>query len=250
MKRIPAWLLPFVLVACGGGGGGGNGGNNNGAPNPLVQAALELLEDCAADPIGTFESIIDTVRAFPSSSLPPITIGDPNGLEIPFNATPSAPVPELIGVFTFEDAGGTQIMPFTAGDLQGDVQNLVDGIANLPDGTKVTITIFAVPSISLDAGSLTQTMNGGLATDVEGLFRTTTGSCVVEVSFANETILSLLGEYPNLTADIMVTRNTDNLDGSVFFNGTSTAVIEVSINGTGPFQFEIDLDTGVVSSAD
>ena len=70
----------------------------------------------------------------------------------------------------------------------------------------------------------------------------------MDVSFADETILSLLGAYPNLTADVTITRDTDSLQGRVFFNGTSTAIIEVSINGTGPFQYELDLDTGLVTN--
>jgi hypothetical protein len=251
MKTLTAILLGLTLVACGGGGGGDGSDDGNIDPsNPQLQAALAVLEECIPAPLGTLQGVIDTVRAFPGASEPPLLISDPDGDQIPFNADPAtAPVPEILGVFTFRDPAGDPIMPFTAEDLQNDIGNLIDGIAGLPDGTAVDITLFAVPTLGLESGSLTQVIQGGLPTDVSGSFRTVEDTCSVELSFEDETILSLLGQYPNLTALVVVNREADALTGSVFFNGTSTAVVEVSINGTGPFQFEVDLDTGEITPA-
>jgi hypothetical protein len=248
MKISVTLLLALSLIACGGGGGGTTGGGNNGGNNLLQQAALAILGDCVADPVTTIGDIIGAVGAFPGAAAPPITIGDPDGNEIPFAADVGAPIPELLGVFSFRDDTGQAIMPFTAQDLQNDVNNLINGIAGLPNGTKVSVTVFAIPSRNVESASLTQTMQNGLPVDIGGFFRMVDATCSIDISFTGETILSLLGAYPNLTASIDLTSGEDVLDGSIFFNGTKTAVIEVSINGTGPFQFQLDLDTGVVTS--
>jgi hypothetical protein len=248
MKITLSLTLALLLVACGGGGGSApSGGNPNDPGNVQLQAALAILDGCIADPISTIGDIIATVGTFPGGAAPPIDIGDPNGNEIPFSAQAGAAIPEILGVFSFRDPSDQPIMPFTAQDLQNDINNLIAGIAALPNGTKVSITVFAIPSLSVESASLTQTMQAGLPTDIGGFFRMVDGTCSVDISFSGETILSLLGAYPNLTADFALTKDTDALEGSIFFNGTSTAVVEASINGTGPFQFELDLDTGVVT---
>jgi len=247
--KISCALLPvLLLVACGGGGGGDSNNGGNPAPNPQIEAALQILEDCLPGPLGTLQDIIGTVRAFPGSTEPPILIGDPNGNEIPFNADPAtAPLSEVIGIFTFRDPAGDPFMPFTAEQLQMDVGNLIDGIAGLADGSAVDITIFPIPTIGFESGSVTQVIQGGLPTDISGFFRTVLDGCNVDIAFADETLLSLLGTYPNMSALLTVNSEPDVLTGTILFNGTSTAVVEVSINGTGPFQFEVDLDTGEIT---
>jgi len=248
MKQLTAILLSAFLVACGGGGGSGGGGGPIPA-DPIAAAAQQVLTDCIDLPVSAIIDVIGTVRAFPGSAAPPIQIGNPAATGIPFSADPGAgaPIGTLTGRITFQNAAGQEIVPFTQQDLMNDINNLITGIAGLPNGSKVSIIIDPVPASGIETSTLSQVMQGGLPVDVSGSLIHDSGTCRTTISFANETILSLLGVYPNLTADVEVTKGTDNVVGQIFFNGQSTAVVEISINGTGPFQFDLDLDTGAVS---
>ena len=104
-----------------------------------------------------------------------------------------------------------------------------------------------IPTEGVESASLSQEMQSGIPIDVSGSMVHVSGTCRTDISFDGETILSLLGTYPNLTADIDVRKDTDVVLGRVFFNGTNMAVLEISLNGTGPFQFDLDLDTGAIS---
>ncbi|MHC4938041.1 MAG: hypothetical protein ACYTHK_03635 [Planctomycetota bacterium] len=252
MKKISALLLSAFLVACGGGGGGDSNNNGGDIPdNPILQAAEQLLNDCAGVPVEALLDVIETIRVFPGQATPPIQIAAPEPGGIPFTADPGAgaPIPTLTGRITFEDAGGVSFMPFTQQDLMNDLNNLLTGIAGLPDGTVVSIIIDPVPEQGIETALLTQVMQGGLPTDVSGSMVHDSGSCRSTFSFDGETILGLLGAYPNIDATIEITQGTDSLVGTAFFNGTANAVIEITLNGTGPFQFDFDLDTGEITSS-
>ncbi|MHC4449669.1 MAG: hypothetical protein ACYS0E_05945 [Planctomycetota bacterium] len=249
MNQLTAILLSAFLVACGGGGSDGGGGGGPIPADPIAAAAQQVLTDCIDLPVSAIIDVIETVRAFPGSAAPPIQIGNPGATGIPFSADPGAgaPIPTLLGRITFEDAAGQEFMPFTQQDLMNDINNLLTGIAGLPNGTKVSIIIDPVPAAGIETATLSQVMQGGLPVDVSGSLVHDSGTCRTTISFAGETILSLLGVYPNMTADVEVTEGTDSLVGQIFFSGQSTAIVEISINGTGPFQFDLDLDTGAVS---
>jgi hypothetical protein len=250
MKKLTAILLSAFLVACGGGGGSGGGGGGGTIPaDPIAAAAQQVLTDCIDLPVSALIDVIGTVRAFPGSAAPPIQIGTPGAAGIPFSADPGAgaPIATLTGRITFQDAAGQEFMPFTQQDLMNDINNLLAGIAGLPNGTTVSIIIDPIPASGIETSNLSQVMQNGLPTDISGLLIHDSGTCRTTISFADETILSLLGVYPNMTADVEVTQGADNLVGQIFFSGQSTAVVEISINGTGPFQFDLDLDTGAVS---
>ncbi|MCP4250552.1 MAG: hypothetical protein GY778_26205, partial [bacterium] len=179
------------------------------------------------------------------SAAPPIQIGSPGASGIPFSADPGAgaPIANLTGRITFQNAAGQEIEPFTQQDLMNDITILLAGIGGLPSGTRVTIIIDPILAAGIESANLTQVMQGGLPSDVSGALIHDSGTCRTTIDFSGETILSLLGVYPNLTADVEVTKGTDSLAGKIFFSGQSTAVVEVSLNGTGPFQFVLDLDT-------
>jgi hypothetical protein len=249
MKQLTAILLSAFLVACGGGGSSDGGGGGPIPADPIAAAAQQLLTDCIDLPVSAIIDVIGTVRAFPGSAAPPIQIGNPGAGGIPFSADAGAgaPLPTLSGRITFENAAGQEIAPFTQQDLMNDINNLLAGIAGLPNGTTVSIIIDPVPASGIETANLSQVMQGGLPVDVSGSLIHDSGTCRTTISFNGETILSLLGVYTNMTADVEVTKGADNVAGQIFFSGQSTAVVEISINGTGPFQFDLDLDTGAVT---
>ena len=253
MKNLIALLLSMLMVACGGGSSGDSNDNNGGGGGgglTLAEEAQQILDGCLGDPVLTLRGILETIRAFPGSAPPPLVIDDPNGNQIPFSADPAgSPIAGLTGVFTFENAAGVAFMPFTAQQLQMDINNLMAGMAGLPDGTRVIITVDPIPAQGLEAAQMSQVMAGGVPTEVGGMLRQTTGTCTVSINFAGETVLSFLGIFPNLDAALDITSGADQIQGTMFFNGTNFAVVEVSLNGVGPFQFQVDLDSGTVFPA-
>ena len=175
-------------------------------------------------------------------------IGDIVGLEIPFLADLDGDDEvDAIGRVTLFDPAGQPIMPITNDDLQNDVDMLLAALATLPDGTRIELSFDPIAERGVTIASFSMTMQNGAPTDLGGVLNQQNVNCATAIQFADETILSVLGEYPNLTAGTEIVSGDDTVAGTIFFNGTSMATVEVTLNGIGPFQYQIDLDTGVIT---
>ena len=63
----------------------------------------------------------------------------------------------------------------------------------------------------------------------------------MRLSFEDETALSILGVFPFLDATLLIVDGDNTVAGTVSFQGTNIAIIEVTYNGVGPFQFQFDI---------
>ena len=246
MHRLTALLISALLVACGGGGGGSdnNGGNNN-LPPSASEEAQAILEDCAGDAANALTTLVGIAQLGAGGSSSSLTLEPLAGLAIPFQADLDEDMaPDATGRVLFFDAGGAPIAPQDPG---GDLNNLLAQIAGLPDGARVDIILDPVVSLGINSALISQVIASGLPTSLSAVVEHQNAECATTLSFANETLLSILGTYPNLDADIDITAGTDELVGTISFNGTATAVIEVTLNGTGPLRYQLDLDAGTIT---
>lgn len=240
-----ALLIPFLLVACGGGGGSSNNGGGNTIPPSVSEEAQAILEDCAGEAATALTALIGVAQLGAGGASASITLEPLSGLAIPFQADLDGDMsPDALGRVLLFDAGGAPVQPQ---DPAQDLNTLLAQIAALPDGTRVDILLDPVASLGINSAIISQTMASGLPANLSAVVEHQNAECLTTLSFSNETLLSILGTYPNLDADIDIDAGTDELDGTVSFNGTSTAIIEVTLNGTGPLRYQLDVDSGTIT---
>lgn len=246
MQKTTALLLTALLAACGGGGGSDPITND---PFSTIRAeTLVTLELCLDDALSAFLEVFSATSLAPGAAAPSIIVGDIVGLSIPFLADLDGDgSPDATGRIEFVDNGGQPIMPFVNGEIQNDVNLLLAALASLPNGTRVDIDLDPAPGIGITQARFSQTMVGGLPTALGGAVIQQSLDCTTTIQFADATILSVLGAYPRLDANVEIIDGTNTVAGTVTFNCSATAVVEVSLNGTGPFQFQVDLDSGVIT---
>ena len=85
-------------------------------------------------------------------------------------------------------------------------------------------------------------------TDIDGEIRQRLDTCDMRLSFEGETALSILGVFPFLDATLSIVDAGENtVAGTVSYQGTNIAVVEVTYNGVGPFQFLFDTKADTIT---
>jgi len=249
---IRAWVMGlfFMPIACGGGGGGGSADSGGGSTVVTnSDRARAILERCLGTVNDTFLDLLDVVRLFPGGTAPPIEISDPGVNGIPFTADLDGDQSvDFTGLIRFFDSGGASIMPFTANDLMQDIDNLVQGLTTLPSGTEVRIVFDQKASIKLTKAEFSDRITGTVSTDIDGEIRQRVETCDVRLSFEGETALSILGVFPFLDAPLNIVDAGENtVAGTVAYQGTKIAIVEVTYNGVGPFLFRFDMKADTIT---
>lgn len=240
-------VLALLLTACG--GGGGSTTSTPSTPDTTVRdEAQTILDNCLDDATSAFVDLAAVLQLTPGISTPPIEVSDIAGLEIPFLADLDGDMePDSIGRITIVDPSGQPVMPFIDDDIQNDVTMLLTALATLPDGTRVNISFDPVDSLNITLATFSMTMKSGVPSEIGGVMNQQSQDCATTMQFADETIFSFLGTIPQLDAGIEIVSGDDTVAGTISFKGTATAGVVVTLNGTGPFLFDLDLDTGVLT---
>jgi len=253
MKKHVSILLLVALsfvAGCGGGSGTLPGGGN--PPDP--QVALQVLQDCGSGDFQQFVTLIDAFAAlFGNGALPAYQVTSVDAGSATVAWTLMLGTDNLIGSLQFQDSQGAPVVPFAVNDFN----NLINGFATLPgllatvaDGTQVAID-FNLPSVdSITNGGIIVTMTLGAPDEATGQVNVQAMDCSTNITFADIDASGLLsGGIPTgATLDITVTGTGGTVLGTVTFNGTETASLEVTLDGT-PFSFLLNLSTGAVTLA-
>jgi hypothetical protein len=152
-------------------------------------------------------------------------------------------VVDATGSVAFRDAAGNPTIPFDPLSPPATVEELLQG---LPDGTTV-VTTFLVPEEPVTVGTISTVFQGGQPDTASGTVLVDGVGC--DSTFVFEDVPAgplLAGAWPVATADLTLAGAEGALDGTVTFDGTSTATIVASIDDS-TFTFLLDLVTGEVT---
>ncbi|MHC4933720.1 MAG: hypothetical protein ACYTGV_16180 [Planctomycetota bacterium] len=253
MKKYTAVLAALILVI-------GCGGSSDGTtPSPrdpaLALLAQNLLEGCGSDHLEDlldilehFGSLLEDQGPFPQFLITGVDIGTASilwSLDVDNNQQP-----DIEGSMGFVDSNGAPTIPPI--DLSGLLAGGFDGFASLltglPDGMGIDIQFHALVMPPQIDSNMTITFQGGQPDTVDGIATIADDlGCSLGLEFESEDALPILGDFPSGTLRINVSGATGGLDGTVTFNGTSTATVNVAVDGEGNYRFEINLVTGVVT---
>jgi hypothetical protein len=252
MKKQTAVLAALILVI---GCGGSSGGTNAPPRDPvLAQLAQDLLEGCGAGALENLLEILDHLGSLVESQgpIPEFTV---TGVDID-TATilwmldiDNDQQPDIEGSMGFVDSAGVAtVPPIDLTSLQGGFDGLAALLTGLPDGTGLVIELHAQPPLSPIEGSITIRFDNGLADTADGnLSVTDDQGCVLILEIQSVDALSMLGDFPVGTIQLTLSGALAALDGTITFNGTNTALVDVSVNDEGSYRFEINLLTGTVT---
>jgi len=252
MKKFTAVLAALVLVI----GCGGSSGGTTAVPHDpvLAQLAEDLLEGCGSDNLEDLLDILERLGSllesqgpFPEFSLTGVDLDSATILWM--LDLDNDQQPDIDGSMGFVDStGAATIPPIDLSSLQGGLDGLAALLTGLPDGTGVDVHFVPVLFPPQIDGNIRVTFQGGQPDTVDGnasIFDDL--GCMLALELESEDALSILGSFPSGTLRITVTGAGGSLDGTITFNGTSTATLNVAVNGEGSYRFEINLLTGVVT---
>jgi hypothetical protein len=227
--------------------------------------ATGILEDCALVGVERLEEILALLEQ--STGGLPGTAGGATGLPPGFRITgfnvftgkitwaldlePDG-VDDVTGVFGFEDASGNPTFPFNPLDFLTGTPDLQSLLASLPDGT-VVVTDFTVPpkleSDPLTTGHVEVTFDLGMPTQASGSVHTTSTDCEGSFSFDDVAADDVLAQYPTATVAASMGSSEGQLDGTIQADGTSQALVEMTLDQTDTFRWVLDLDTFQLTEA-
>ena len=149
----------------------------------------------------------------------------------------------------FVDSNGAPtIPPIDLSGLAGGFDGLAALLTGLPDGTGLVIQLHAMHPLPQIDGDMTITFDSGLADSADGSLTIIDDlGCLLLVELQSVDALSMLGDLPAGTIHIALSGAQGGLDGTITFDGTSTALVNVAVNGEGSYRFEINLLTGTVT---
>jgi hypothetical protein len=258
MKYLSTLVLACLIVGCGGGddplpvddGGNGNGNGTDGS-----DAALQVLQQCAAAEIDGLLLVATDLAALAGGTLDGVTLQgvDNIGKQIPFMLDMTGDgLPEANGFLGFADAAGDPADVDLSGiETDNNLSKLPDVLATMPVGGVVTVRIeelgAGLVELQVTFGSLgPDTINGQVVRSSE--------TCPTTFTFQDVSAAGLLlGAIPNgVTIGFAMTPSdgTDSVEGDAIFNGSDTVRLEVKLNGEDPvYVFNMSLSTGSVTKA-
>lgn len=249
--RYGCGLLVALICACGGGGTA----PANGGPSAAQQLAQEAIESCGATFHGDFAQLLSMVEGLfdPAETNPQqFTIDgvDTDTASVNWSLDLDGDtMPDLVGGLLFANEMGEPEAAADVNLLAAGFDDLDTMVATLPDGTVVSFGAAAVQPPITDV-TFTFVITGGAVDVVSGLGLFQDVDCLVNVEFADVPFQNVGGEYPDLTATLDLAAAEGAVQGTITFNGTKEARIEVSLGGEPEvFAFHIDLETGVVTPA-
>ncbi|MHC5032074.1 MAG: hypothetical protein ACYTGU_14560 [Planctomycetota bacterium] len=158
-------------------------------------------------------------------------------------------MPDLFGTLQFAQEEGDPEPAADVSLLAGGFDDLDAMLAALPDGTRINFGAARAEPPPMDA-TFTFVIVGRAADSVSMNANTQDLDCLLNIGFADVPFQDVGGDYPNLTATLDIATGDGAVEGTVAFNGTSQARIEVSVGSeTDVHAFTIDLETGVVTPA-
>jgi len=233
-------ILSGLLVACGGGGGSDEPGTG-GQLSAEQLRAKEILEHCASDAIDVLLGTLGAFAIVPGATDLPIELQPIEADRLPFTADIDGDMQtDLQGVISFLDGDGQPFFPFTQEDLDGGFDSLVALLSSLPTGAKMLIDLSPARDIGLETANLTISFVGGIPISLDGFLAYFDDPCVVALRMGNVSPLVLLADVPTLTAELTANELGDAIFGTVTFDGTNTARIDVALNGGESMAFTLE----------
>jgi hypothetical protein len=158
--------------------------------------------------------------------------------------------PDIMGQLSFTDDQGDPETSVDISSLAAGFDGLDALIASFPDGTQLTIQGGSVMPPLYEVNFVV-TINSGAVDNVDGSASSQATDCQSNIGFLGAELADLGGVYPaSLVANISVTTVDGAIQGTVTFDGTNQATVEVTLDGGATtFTFNVDLDTGAVTPA-
>jgi hypothetical protein len=247
--RLTAVLLSLLLVcACGGGSSSGttpDDGSQNLSP---LERSIEMLQACALTELAGLAELVELFQdAAEPGAAPPafrVTGFDLLDASVDWAVAIDGDGPEdAAGTIRFRDADGQPTFPFDIAELLAGSFDLPSILGAIEDGT-VVIVDYRLLRGTDTSGTLTFEVQDGTPGLTSGSMFINGADCQISLTFDGLSSDTAPGTYPTGTADVLILSQGSTLDGTVTFNGTSTAVINATLDGTDSFTFTYDLGTG------
>lgn len=248
----------FGVCACGGGSGPVD---DTSLPGPTAaEIAQGMVEDClrsSADEFLTLQGLFQELVVGGVGGTTPITFGLPSissaAISVPYSA-------DLDANGVIETTGGAGFLQPSvalltlAGQL---VLGTIDAQAfmeSLPDGTTMNVTFNTTLAFTTTGDVdvvFTSGPTGSIPSSSSGTITTAQPDCSVTYTWMDVPLANLAagpGVYP--TASVQYTMQTPAQlgDGTIVFDGTSTATIDMTLRPSGEnTTFTLDLETGAVT---
>ena len=234
-------LLPTLLVAC---GGGGSGTESDASIPQEAQEVGAVLESCAAEGIDRTLGLLDSL--LPTGGTPNLTLSGLQGAVIPFfSDLDGDEQPDLTGILSFVDSDGAPLTPFTEEEISGGIEMLLPLLSRLSDGDRMLIQVD--PTAEIESAWFAMRFMGGLPLTVSAAASTIVDACLVTLDFEDVSTLSLLGDVPNLAANLRILDGNNEILGKVRLDGSDSARIDAARNGGTSYEYLLDLVSGALT---
>ncbi len=253
----------FGLCACGGGGSPAveEAQDETMQPEPTAaEIAQAMIEDClrsSADEFLELQELFQTLLAGGTTGTNPVTFGIPSispaAITLPFSA-------DLDGDTTVETTGGVGFLSPSlalltlAGQLALGTIDAQGFFEALPDGTTMNVTFNTALAFTTTGDidvTFTSGPTGSVPSSSTGTITTSQPDCNVTYTWTDIPLASLAagpGTYPTATVQYTMQTATQSGDGTVAFDGTNVATIDMTLRPSGESEtFTLDLDTGAVT---
>lgn len=270
MKHLALALTFLVATACGGGGGGGSTAPETTPPVPLTESAIveQVLEACGLDETAQFQSLLSQLGAIVSgTSLPPTFTLTAFDL-VQVTATVDIDVdndmmPDFTGTIGLRDSGGTPsalgltLPALVAAVNGGQLDALFNLLTTVPAGSQVVFGLTGSIVGDNETSSITSNITivlgaSGALGSTSGDFESTTGpDCATNFTWANLDLSAMTGPLfrPSGLMNMTVQTSSDNVAGTITFNGTATAAVAVTRNGGDVQNYTFNVDSGTLTPA-
>lgn len=251
----------FGLCACGGGSSPQQVPEEEVLPEPTAaEIAQAMIEEClrsSADEFLTLQALFQDLVAGGATGTNPVTFGVPSissaAIIVPFSA-------DLDGDSVVETTGGAGFLQPSvallalAGQLVLGTIDAQAFLESLPDGTTMNVTFNTTLAFTTTGDVdvvFTSGPTGSIPSSSSGTITTAQPDCSVTYTWTDVPLAVLAsgaGTYPTATVQYTMTTPTQSGDGSIVFDGTSTATIDMTLRPSGESSsFTLDLDSGAVA---
>jgi hypothetical protein len=216
------WLLPLA-ASCGGGGDGGGGGTSD----------LQALIDCTDARLKVFGDVLGLLR---------LLADEASGIDVPDVTLTPTPAPNQYTFNALLDLDGDLVKETTA---VGGIGFSADPTNGLEEGDRIAfqLTSLAGGPVSGNAAFQILVLAGNAVRLNPGMSNLGIGSnCSLAVTAVDLTGAFVEDAIPNGTVDFTLGFGTDQLSATLSLDGTTTASVEGTLNGSLPVQFDISLD--------
>lgn len=215
-------LLPLV-ASCGGGGDGGGGGVSD----------LQALIDCVDDRLNVFGEIYNLLR---------LLADEASGIDVPNVTLTATPAPNQYAFSAMLDLDGDLVAETTAVGGIGFSADPTDGLDE-NDQIAFQLTSLAGGPVSGNAAFQVRVLAGNAIRVNPGIATAGVGSnCSLAVTSIDLTGAFVEGAMPNGSVDFNLGFGSDQLAATLTFDGTTTASVDGTLNGSVPVQFDVSLD--------